>query len=82
MVDIDNSALQTDDAYQHGDYALVNLLYSPVKNLMWGGELQWGKRKNNVDGGTDLAGNLVESFDDFRVQVSVKYAFSYGLGGK
>ena len=82
MVDIDNSAAQTDDAFQRGQYALVNLLYHPIDNLMWGGELQWGDRQNNVDGGTDLDGNLVQSFDDYRLQVSVKYSFSYGLGGK
>jgi len=82
MVDIDNSAAQTADAFQKGQYALANLLYHPLKDLMWGGELQWGKRQNFRDGGTDSDGNLVESFDDFRVQVSVKYSFSYGLGGK
>ena len=85
MVDIDNSVGQTADAYERGQYALVNLLYHPVENLMWGGELQWGERQNKTDGAiidVDGVDKLVESFDDFRVQVSVKYSFSYGLGGK
>jgi outer membrane DcaP-like protein len=81
MTDTDNSAAQAADAFRRGQYGLVNLLYHPVDNLMWGGELQWGKRENNVDGGTDLDGNLVESFDDYRFQVSVKYTFSKSFGG-
>ena len=81
MTDTDNSAAQAADAFRRGQYALLNLLYHPVDNLMWGGELQWGKRENNVDGGTDLDGNLVESFDDYRFQVSVKYTFSKSFGG-
>src|SRR5262249_46580966 len=81
MVDIDNSNPQTADAFQHGDYALANLLYHPVEGLMWGGEVQWGKRTNNDDSGTDLAGNQVDSFDDYRIQFSVKYNFSHSVGG-
>jgi hypothetical protein len=72
MVDIDNSEGQTPDAFHRGQYALVNLLNHSVKNLMWGGELQWGKRENNSDG---------FDVDDVRFQVSVKYNFSYGWGG-
>ena len=82
MMDIDNSDAQAADAYHRGQYALANLLYYPVPNLMWGGEVQWGKRENNDDGGLDAAGNTVESFDDYRVQFSVKYNFSHTLGGK
>jgi hypothetical protein len=81
MVDIDNSDGQTADAYRRGQYALANLLYYPVKNLMWGGEIQYGKRENNDDDGVDLDGNQVDSFDDYRVQFSVKYNFSHTLGG-
>ncbi|HKQ96384.1 MAG TPA: DcaP family trimeric outer membrane transporter [Candidatus Polarisedimenticolia bacterium] len=81
MVDIDNSDGQAADAYKKGQYALANLLYYPVKNLMWGGELQWGDRTNNDDGGLDLAGNTVESADDVRLQFSVRYNFSHTLGG-
>jgi len=73
MVDIDNSDLQAADAFQKGQYALVNLLVHPLDNLMWGGELQWGDRENFSDG---------FSVDDLRFQVSVKYNFSYGWGGQ
>jgi hypothetical protein len=83
MIDIDNSAAQAPEAFHKGQYALANLLYTPVKNLMWGGELQWGDRTNNQDGVLDSSGtNLVESFDDFRVQVSVRYNFSMSFGAK
>jgi hypothetical protein len=73
MLDIDNSSGQSPDAFKHGDYALANVLFYPVKNLMYGPELIWIKRENNSDGFTS---------DDFRVQFSVKYNFSYALGGK
>lgn len=73
LVDIDNSVGQSPSAFHRGQYALANLLYHPVPNLMWGGELQWGDRENNSDGYT---------VDDLRFQVSAKYNFSYGLGGK
>jgi hypothetical protein len=86
MIGIDNSDGQTADAFQRGDYALANLLYYPVKNLMWGGEVQWGQRLNNDDGSIVLDPDLgpleVESFDDYRIQFSVKYNFSHTLGGR
>jgi len=72
-VDIDNSDGQLPDAFHKGQYALANLLYHPVPNLMWGGELQWGDRENNSDGFT---------VSDTRVQFSVRYNFSRTLGGK
>jgi len=71
-VDIDNSDGQTPNAFKDGQYALFNLLYTPVKNVLVGGELQWGKRENFSDG---------FSSDDFRIQFSFKYNFSYKLGG-
>jgi hypothetical protein len=72
-VDIDNSNLQAPDAFQTGQYALVNFLIYPVKDLMFGPELQWGRRENNSDG---------FSVDDFRVQFSVKYNFGHVWGGQ
>jgi DcaP outer membrane protein len=71
-IDIDNSNGQAANAFKDGQYALFNLLYTPVKNVMVGGELQWGKRENFRDGFTS---------DDFRVQFSFKYNFSYKVGG-
>lgn len=72
-VDIDNTDGQSPDAFSKGQYALVNLLCTPVKNLMLGGEVQWGKRQNFSDG---------FSSDDLRFQFSVKANFSTLLGGK
>jgi hypothetical protein len=51
---------------------LGNLRYSPVPNAMVGGELQWGRRENFSD--------RFHS-DGVKVQFSVKYNFSYKLGG-
>jgi hypothetical protein len=70
--DNDNTDGQTPDAFRIGHYALGNLLYYPAKNFMVGGELQWGRRENFSDGFAS---------DGFKVQFSVKYNFSYKLGG-
>lgn len=72
LTDIDNSAAQVPSAFSTGHYALVNLLNHSVENLMWGGELQYGKRENFSDGFTS---------DDLRVQFSFKYNFGYSWGG-
>lgn len=72
MVDIDNSSGQTPDAFHKGEYALVNVLFSPAKNVMFGPEIQWGRRENFRDG---------FSVDTVRVQFSVKYKFSQTVGG-
>lgn len=73
LVDIDNSNGQEPSAFKTGQYALGNLLYYPTSNLFLGPELQWGRRENNSDGW---------SVDDVRIQFSVKYNFSYSLGGQ
>ncbi len=72
-VDIDNSAGQTADAFKTGQYALLNLLYTPVPGVMMGFELQWGERANFEDG---------FSSDDLRLQFSARYNFGIRLGGK
>lgn len=72
MLDIDNSEGQSPNAFNEGHYALVNLLHTPAKNVMVGGEFQWGKRENFSDG---------FSSDDYRIQFSVKYNFLVSLGG-
>jgi hypothetical protein len=67
MIDIDNSDAQAPSAFKTGHYALANLLYTPVPNVMTGLELQWGRRENFTDGfETDI----------FKVQYSFKYNFS------
>jgi hypothetical protein len=72
MIDIDNNDAQTDDAFHRGHYALVNLLHYPAKNVMVGVEGQYGKRENFNDGFTS---------DDFHIQFSARYNFSYTIGG-
>ena len=73
LADHDNAEGQTPDAYRRGQYALVNLLYSPVQNVMMGGELQWGRRENFSDGFAS---------DGVKIQFSFKYNFSHTLGGQ
>jgi hypothetical protein len=72
LSDIDNASSQDDSAFSKGQYALVNLLHYPAPNVMVGGELQYGERKNSRDGWT---------VDDFKVQFSFRYNFSYAFGG-
>jgi hypothetical protein len=68
LVDIDNSTGQAPSAFNRGQYASANLLYYPVKNVLAGAEFQWGHRKNFSDG---------FDVDDFRLQFSFKYSFSF-----
>ena len=67
MLDIDNSNGQAPNAFRRGHYGLANLLFYPVENAMVGGELQWGRRENFLDGFKS---------DDFRIQFSFRYNFS------
>jgi hypothetical protein len=68
----DNTDAQAPDAFRTGHYALGNIMYYPVPNVMVGGELQWGRRENFSDG---------FSSDGFKLQFSFKYNFSWKLGG-
>lgn len=72
-LNIDNSNAQTPIAFKNGQYALANLLYYPVPDVMMGGEFQWGKRENFSDG---------FSFSDYRIQFSFRYNFMYKLAAK
>ena len=71
-LDITNSDGQTPAAFKTGQYASTNVLYYPVKNVMTGLEFQWGRRQNFTDG---------FSVNDYRIQFSAKYNFSFDLGG-
>jgi hypothetical protein len=66
VTQVDNTALQAPTAFHKGEYASVNLLYTPTPNLLIGAEAIWGQRTDN-DGA---------SGDDFRFQFSIKYSFS------
>ena len=72
IVNIDNSDLQLASAFHQGQYASTNLLWTPVDNVLMGGEFLWGYRKNNAD---DF------EFSDYRLQFSFKYSFSQKFGG-
>jgi hypothetical protein len=71
--DISNTDAQAPNAFHAGDYALGNLLYSPVPDMMVGGEFQWGRRTNFSDG---------FKTDGYKVQFSFKYNFAATIGGK
>jgi len=63
---VDNTNLQDISAFREGEYASVNLLYTPASSILIGGEVMWGQRIDH-----DRA-----SGDDVRFQISVKYNFS------
>jgi hypothetical protein len=63
---VDNTSLQTASAFKNGQYASVNVLATPVKNVLLGPELLWGHLENK--GGA--------TGDDFRVQLTGKVTFS------
>jgi len=54
-----------------GQYALANILYMPVPNVMAGFEVGWEKRENNSDG---------FDVDLMHFQLSAKYNFALNLG--
>jgi len=66
---VDNANLQDANAFRSGEYASVNLLYTPVKNFMVGGEFLWGQRSDNGPA----------SGDDLRFQLSAKYDFGASI---
>jgi hypothetical protein len=72
MQSISNTDAQAPDAFHQGHYLVGNLLYSPVPNVMVGGEFQWGRRVNNSDGFHS---------DGVKMQFSFKYNFSHTFGG-
>jgi len=71
MQDNDVQDAQAATAFDIGHYALGNVLYTPVKNVMAGAEFQWGRRVSN-DGFHS---------DGVKLQFSFKYNFSWKLGG-
>jgi hypothetical protein len=85
QLSIDNSSGQGPDAFKLGQYALVNLTYTPVKNVMMGIEGGWIHRENKTEG-QSVTFNLItgntEKVDQYHVQVSAKYSFGLTLGGQ
>jgi hypothetical protein len=72
MINVNNSDLQAGTAFNEGRYASINLLCTPVKNVMIGGEFQWAQRKDL----NDFKSN------DYRLQFSFKYSFSAKVTGE
>jgi hypothetical protein len=68
---ISNTPLQVPSAFHQGQYALGNLLYYPTKNVMMGGEFQYGRRTNFADGW---------NYNDYRFQFSFRYNYSKSVG--
>jgi hypothetical protein len=60
-----------DTSFERGQYALANLLYHPVPNVLLGPEIQWAKRDNYGP----------FSSDDLRIQFSAKWNFNYLISG-
>jgi hypothetical protein len=77
-VQIHNSDGQIPEDFHIGQYGTLNLLSTPIPNVMIGGELQWGWRENF--GETVFINNVPqhETFrvNDFRLQFSFKYSYS------
>jgi outer membrane DcaP-like protein len=71
-VDISNSNGQAPNAYKTGQYFSGNLLVTPAKNALMGGEFLWAHRENFSDG---------FSVSDVRLQFVFKYSFGVKVGG-
>jgi hypothetical protein len=71
-INISNEPGQKDNEFRVGQYASMNLLYTPVTNMMTGGEFIYGYRRNFRDGW---------HVPDYRFQFVFKYNFSYRMGG-
>ena len=69
LTQLDNSNLQSGSAYKRGEYASINLIYTPVKGVTIGGEFLWGKR-------ADFSG---ATGNDPRIQLTARYDFSTSL---
>jgi hypothetical protein len=70
-VDITTTDGQAADSFKSGQYALLNLLYYPIKDVMLGTEYQWGYRDNK--GGWHIP--------DYRIQFGARYNFKFKVGG-
>jgi len=81
MLDIDNTNGQDYNDFSMGQYAIGNIIYYPVPNVMMVAELQYGKRENFKDihehaPQADKDAYL-KTADILKVQFSFKYNFSH-----
>ena len=79
MLNIDNTELQGYDAFKMGNYAIGNIIYTPVPNVMMVAELQYGDRDNfnNLDDEADYPEEYLKTANIIKVQFSFKYSFSH-----
>jgi outer membrane murein-binding lipoprotein Lpp len=71
MVNIQNPNGDLADAFHQGHYAIGNLLFYPVKQVMMGTEFQFGRRVNFADG---------FNTNDYRLQFSFRYDWAKAFG--
>jgi hypothetical protein len=71
MVNIQNANGDLASAYHQGHYAVGNLLFYPVKQVMIGSEFQFGRRVNFADG---------FNTNDYRLQFSFRYDWAKAFG--
>ena len=71
-ISVSNNSGQKPSEFRVGQYALTNLIVTPVKNMAAGGEFIYGYRRNYQD-------NF--HVPDYRIQFSFKYNFSFRIGG-
>jgi hypothetical protein len=69
-MDFDLAETSDSSTFKAGQYALVNVLFAPAANILWGVELQYGSRDNFKDSW---------SYDAIKVQASFKYNFGTSL---
>ena len=79
MLSIYNSNAQNFDAFHLGNYALGNVIYYPVPDVMMACELQWGMRDNfnNLTNENAYPETYLKDANIFKVQFSFKYNFSH-----
>jgi len=73
-VDVHNSDGQLPEDFHIGQYGTINLLSTPAKNVLIGGELQWGRRANFM---APEPGEEPFRVNDFRLQFSFKYSYGH-----
>lgn len=71
MVNIQNADGDLASAFHQGHYAIGNLLFYPVKQVMIGSEFQFGRRVNFADG---------FNTNDYRLQFSFRYDWAKAFG--
>lgn len=81
MLSMDNTNGQGYDAFKMGNYAIGNVIYYPVENVMMVAELQYGNRDNfnNLEAGQEYPEGYLKTADILKLQFSFKYNFSHKI---